>query len=127
MLLASQVPDYLEFISHPMDFSTIKTKLEAHKYRSVTDLEADFNLMISNCLLYNAKDTAFYQAAMHLRDLGGAILRHAQRQAQNTGFDLDTGMHLPESPHKNNYYRCTLEDGEYFMYFRVTFFNMTGK
>uniref|UniRef100_A0A671QCX7 Bromodomain and PHD finger-containing protein 3-like n=1 Tax=Sinocyclocheilus anshuiensis TaxID=1608454 RepID=A0A671QCX7_9TELE len=105
-----EVPDYLEFITQPMDFSTIKSKLEAHKYRSVTDLEADFNLMINNCLLYNSKDTVFYQAAIHLRDLGGAILRHAQRQAQNTGFDLDTGMHLAESPHKNDYYRCTLED-----------------
>ncbi|XP_065104184.1 bromodomain and PHD finger-containing protein 3 isoform X2 [Paramisgurnus dabryanus] len=105
-----EVPDYLEFVSHPMDFSTMRTKLEAHKYHSVTDLESDFNLMISNCLLYNAKDTVFYQAAIRLRDLGGAILRHAQRQAQNTGFDLDTGMHLPESPHKNDYYRCTLED-----------------
>ncbi|KAK9970984.1 hypothetical protein ABG768_026883 [Culter alburnus] len=105
-----EVPDYLEFITHPMDFSTIKSKLEAHKYRSVADLEADFNLMISNCLLYNAKDTVFYQAAIRLRDLGGAILRHAQRQAQSTGFDLDTGMHLAESPHKNDYYRCTLED-----------------
>uniref|UniRef100_A0A671MJG8 Bromodomain and PHD finger-containing protein 3-like n=1 Tax=Sinocyclocheilus anshuiensis TaxID=1608454 RepID=A0A671MJG8_9TELE len=105
-----EVPDYLEFITHPMDFSTIKSKMEAHKYRSITDLEADFNLMISNCLLYNAKDTVFYQAAIRLRDLGGAILRHSQRQAQNTGFDLDTGMHLAESPHKNNYYRCTLED-----------------
>ncbi|XP_016401979.1 bromodomain and PHD finger-containing protein 3-like isoform X2 [Sinocyclocheilus rhinocerous] len=109
-LKREQVPDYLEFITHPMDFSTIKSKLEAHKYRSITDLEADFNLMISNCLLYNAKDTVFYQAAIRLRDLGGAILRHSQRQAQNTGFDLDTGMHLAESPHKNNYYRCTLED-----------------
>uniref|UniRef100_A0A673L0Z9 Mitogen-activated protein kinase 13-like n=1 Tax=Sinocyclocheilus rhinocerous TaxID=307959 RepID=A0A673L0Z9_9TELE len=105
-----EVPDYLEFITQPMDFSTIKSKLEAHKYRSVTDLEADFNLMINNCLLYNSKDTVFYQAAIRLRDLGGAILRHAQRQAQNTGFDLDTGMHLAESPHKNDYYRCTLED-----------------
>ncbi|XP_051524560.1 bromodomain and PHD finger-containing protein 3-like [Myxocyprinus asiaticus] len=105
-----EVPDYLEFISHPMDFSTMKSKLEAQKYRSVTDLEVDFNLMISNCLLYNSKDTVFHQAAIHLRDLGGAVLRHAQRQAQSTGFDLDTGMHLPESPHKNDYYRCTFED-----------------
>ncbi|XP_030639331.1 bromodomain and PHD finger-containing protein 3 [Chanos chanos] len=105
-----EVPDYLEFISHPMDFSTMRSKLEAHKYRSLSDLEADFNLMISNCLSYNAKDTVFHQAALRLRDLGGAILRHAQRQAQNTGFDLDTGMHLPESPQKHDYYRCTWED-----------------
>ncbi|XP_022066358.1 bromodomain and PHD finger-containing protein 3 isoform X2 [Acanthochromis polyacanthus] len=105
-----EVPDYLEFISEPMDFATMCLKLEAHAYRSVTDLEADFNLMVSNCLLYNAKDTVFHRAALRLRDLGGAILRHAQRQATNTGLDLDTGMHLPESPQKRDFYSCTWED-----------------
>lgn len=95
-----------------MDFSTMRSKLEAHKYRTLSDLETDFNLMISNCLLYNTKDTVFHRAAVRLRDLGGAILRQAHSKAQNTGLDPDTGMHLPESPHKNDYYRCTLEDGE---------------
>ncbi|XP_060788356.1 bromodomain and PHD finger-containing protein 3 isoform X1 [Neoarius graeffei] len=105
-----EVPDYLEFVSQPMDFSTMRSKLEAHQYRTLSDLEVDFNLIISNCLLYNAKDTVFYKAAVRLRELGGAILRHAQRQAHNTGLDFHTGMHLAESPHKNDYYRCTLED-----------------
>nr|XP_046251767.1 bromodomain and PHD finger-containing protein 3 isoform X3 [Scatophagus argus] len=106
----TEVPDYLEFISQPMDFSTMHTKLESHAYRSVTDLEVDFNLMVSNCLLYNTKDTVFHRAALRLRDLGGAILRHAQRQATNTGLDLDTGMLLPESPQKRDFYSCTWED-----------------
>uniref|UniRef100_A0A3B4X9U7 Bromodomain and PHD finger containing 3 n=1 Tax=Seriola lalandi dorsalis TaxID=1841481 RepID=A0A3B4X9U7_SERLL len=105
-----EVPDYLEFISQPMDFSTIRVKLESHAYRSVAELEADFNLMVSNCLLYNGKDTVFHRAALRLRDLGGAVLRHAQRQATNTGLDLDTGMHLPESPQKRDFYSCTWED-----------------
>ncbi|XP_069550099.1 bromodomain and PHD finger-containing protein 3 [Brachyistius frenatus] len=105
-----EVPDYLEFISQPMDFSSMCSKLESHAYRSVADLEADFNLMVSNCLLYNAKDTVFHRAALRIRDLGGAILRHAQRQATNTGLDLDTGMHFPESPQKRDFYSCTWED-----------------
>ncbi|XP_026188316.1 bromodomain and PHD finger-containing protein 3 isoform X2 [Mastacembelus armatus] len=105
-----EVPDYLDFISQPMDFTTMRTKLESHAYRSVADLEADFNLMVSNCLLYNAKDTVFHRAALRLQDLGGAILRHAQRQATNTGLDLDTGMHFPESPQKRDFYNCTWED-----------------
>ncbi|XP_076597361.1 bromodomain and PHD finger-containing protein 3 isoform X1 [Chaetodon auriga] len=105
-----EVPDYLEFISQPMDFSTMLSKLEGHAYRSVSDLETDFNLMVSNCLLYNAKDTVFHRAALRLRDLGGAILRHAQRQATNTGLDQDSGMHLPESPQKRDFYSCTWED-----------------
>lgn len=112
VVFCSQVPDYLEFISQPMDFSTMRSKLENHAYRSVADLEADFNLMVSNCLLYNTKDTVFHRAAMRLRDLGGAILRHAQRQATNTGLELDTGMHLPESPQKRDFYSCSWEDGK---------------
>ncbi|XP_049436435.1 bromodomain and PHD finger-containing protein 3 isoform X1 [Epinephelus fuscoguttatus] len=105
-----EVPDYLEFISQPMDFSTMRSKLESHAYSSVADLEADFNLMVSNCLLYNSKDTVFHRVALRLRDLGGAILRHAQRQATNTGLDLTTGMHLSESPQKQDFYSCTWED-----------------
>lgn len=105
-----EVPDYLEFINQPMDFSTMRSKLDNHLYRSVSDLEADFNLMVSNCLLYNSKDTVFHRAALRLRDLGGAILRHAQRQAASTGLDTDTGMHLLESPQKRDFYSCTWED-----------------
>ncbi|XP_030632945.1 bromodomain and PHD finger-containing protein 3 [Chanos chanos] len=97
-----EVPDYLEFVSEPMDFSTMRAKLEAHKYRSVADLEVDFNLMVSNCLKYNSSDTVFHRAAMQLREVGGAILRHARRQALSTGLDLSTGMHLPDTPNKHN-------------------------
>lgn len=95
-----------------MDFSTMQSKLESHAYRSVADLECDFNLMISNCLLYNTKDTIYHRTALRLRELGGAVLRHAQRQATNTGFDEGTGMLLPQSPQKRDFYSCTWEDGE---------------
>uniref|UniRef100_A0A8C5H5K8 Bromodomain and PHD finger-containing protein 3-like n=1 Tax=Gouania willdenowi TaxID=441366 RepID=A0A8C5H5K8_GOUWI len=105
-----EVPDYLEFISQPMDFSTMSSKLENHTYRSVADLEVDFNLMVSNCLLYNSKDTVFHRAGLRLRDLGGAVLRHAQRLASNIGLDLETGMHLQEFPQKRDFYNCTWED-----------------
>lgn len=110
--VSPQVPDYPEFISQPMDLSTMRSKLESHAYRSVSDLETDFNLMVSNCLLYNGKDTVFHRVGLRLRDLGGAVLRHAQRQATNTGLDLNTGMHLLELPQKRDFYSCTWEDGE---------------
>uniref|UniRef100_A0A3B3CRW2 Bromodomain and PHD finger containing, 3a n=1 Tax=Oryzias melastigma TaxID=30732 RepID=A0A3B3CRW2_ORYME len=106
----SEVPDYLEFISQPMDLSTMRTKLEGHAYCSVADLEKDFNLMISNCLKYNSKDTMFHKAALQLREVGGAILRHAHRQSQSIGLDPSTGMHLPEAPNKHGFYHCTWDD-----------------
>lgn len=112
-LCFTEVPDYLEFISQPMDFSTMRTKLEGHAYCSIMDLEKDFDLMISNCLKYNSKDTMFHKTALQLREIGGAILRHAKRQSQSIGLDPNTGMHLPEAPNKHGFYHCTWDDGKY--------------
>ncbi|XP_074971326.1 bromodomain and PHD finger-containing protein 3 isoform X6 [Phalacrocorax aristotelis] len=106
----NEVPDYLEFISNPMDFSTMRRKLESHLYRTLDEFEEDFNLIVTNCMRYNAKDTIFHRAAVRLRDLGGAILRHARRQAENIGFDTDVGIHLPESPKTEDFYRFSWED-----------------
>lgn len=107
-----EVPDYLEFISQPMDFSTMRTKLEGHAYCSISDLEKDFDLVISNCLKYNSKDTMFHKAALQLREVGGAILRQAHRQFQSIGLDPSTGMHLPDAANKHGFYHCTWDDGE---------------
>ncbi|XP_077190429.1 bromodomain and PHD finger-containing protein 3 isoform X5 [Paroedura picta] len=106
----SEVPDYLEFISKPMDFSTMRRKLESHQYRTLDAFEEDFNLIVTNCMRYNSKDTIFHRAAVRLRDLGGAILRHARRQADNIGFDPEVGIHLPESPKTDDFYRFSWED-----------------
>lgn len=105
-----EVPDYLEFIAHPMDFSTMRRKLETHCYKTLDEFEKDFNLVINNCMKYNAKETIFYRAAVRLRDIGGSILRCARRQADNIGYDHDTGMHLPESPSLANFYRFSWEE-----------------
>ncbi|XP_073429584.1 bromodomain-containing protein 1 isoform X2 [Dendrobates tinctorius] len=94
----SEVPDYLDHIKHPMDFSTMKKQLEEQRYPNLNAFEEDFNLIIENCLKYNAKDTMFYRAAVRLRDQGGALLRQARRDANAVGFDEETGIHLPEPP-----------------------------
>ena len=93
----SQVPDYLDHIKKPMDFFTMKQNLEAYRYLNFDDFEEDFNLIVSNCLKYNAKDTIFYRAAVRLREQGGAVLRQARRQAEKMGIDFETGMHIPPS------------------------------
>ncbi|KAL4656765.1 bromodomain-containing protein 1-like [Arapaima gigas] len=93
-----EVPDYLDHIKHPMDFSTMRKSISAQGYRSLDEFEADFDLIVANCMKYNAKDTIFYRAAVRLRDQGGTVLRKARRYAEGIGFDYSTGMHLPEPP-----------------------------
>ncbi|XP_070594116.1 peregrin isoform X8 [Erythrolamprus reginae] len=90
-----EVPDYLDHIKKPMDFYTMKQKLEAYRYLNLDEFEEDFNLIVTNCLKYNAKDTIFYRAAVRLREQGGAVLRQARRQAEKMGIDFETGMHFP--------------------------------
>ncbi|XP_048355623.1 bromodomain-containing protein 1 isoform X3 [Sphaerodactylus townsendi] len=93
-----EVPDYLDHIKNPMDFSTMRKRLDAQGYKNLTEFEEDFNLIIDNCMKYNAKDTIFYRAAVRLRDQGGVVLRQSRRDAEAIGYNNETGMHLPERP-----------------------------
>lgn len=93
-----QVPDYLDHIKQPMDFATMRKRLEAQGYRSLPEFEEDFDLIVDNCMKYNAKDTVFYRAAVRLRDQGGVVLRQARRQVESIGFEEASGLHLPERP-----------------------------
>ncbi|XP_061909547.1 peregrin isoform X1 [Entelurus aequoreus] len=94
----AEVPDYLDHIDTPMDFQTMWNLLESHRYLTFEAFEADFGLIVNNCLKYNAKDTVFYRAALRLREMGGTVIRTARRQAERIGFDYETGMHLPREP-----------------------------
>ncbi len=81
------VPDYLDHIRHPMDFRTMRRKLDDFTYESVEQVEADFNLMVENCLSYNERDTIFFRAGVRMRDLGGSIIRQAKRTVESVGYD----------------------------------------
>ncbi|XP_037837048.1 bromodomain-containing protein 1 isoform X3 [Kryptolebias marmoratus] len=96
--LAQSVPDYLDHIKHPMDFSTMRQRVDAQGYNNFDQFEADFNLIVENCMKYNSKDTYFYRAAIRLRDQGGVLLRKARRDAEKIGFDTESGTHLSEAP-----------------------------
>ncbi|PNF20915.1 Peregrin [Cryptotermes secundus] len=92
----SEVPDYSDVVTQPMDISTMRTKLENFQYSNLDAFEKDFNLMISNCMAYNSRDTIFYRAAIKMRDQGGALIRQARRDLEANGFDLTTGLLLPD-------------------------------
>eukprot|EP00096_Caligus_rogercresseyi_P008151 TRINITY_DN2654_c0_g1_i1.p1 TRINITY_DN2654_c0_g1~~TRINITY_DN2654_c0_g1_i1.p1 ORF type:complete len:644 (+),score=223.98 TRINITY_DN2654_c0_g1_i1:1407-3338(+) len=79
------VPDYLDHIKHPMDFSTMRSKLNT--YKSLDCLRKDFVLVCENCLSYNEKDTIFYKAGVKLREAGDNIIKEARKIFSSIGFD----------------------------------------
>lgn len=103
-----------------MDFSTMRKRIDAQAYSNLDDFEADFDLIIANCMKYNAKDTYFYRAAARLRDQGGVLLRKARRHAEHIGFGPGTGMHMSEPPKVESPLPFSWEDGKhkrYYFYF----------
>ncbi len=90
------VPDYLDHIKIPMDFKTMNDKLETFQYENIDRFEADFNVMVENCLSYNERDTIFFRAGVKMRDQGGTIIRQAKREIESIGFDPASGLHTEE-------------------------------
>ncbi|BFZ06169.1 hypothetical protein BsWGS_09208 [Bradybaena similaris] len=50
-------PDYYTVIQTPMDFSTMRKKLETGQYGTFEDFQLDMDLIRTNCYLYNSEGT----------------------------------------------------------------------
>lgn len=112
-------PGYSSIISEPMDFLTIRQKVEENQYTSLQEFIDDFKLMCENAIKYNHVETVYYKAAKRLLHTGGKmlqpdslmrtmkpLLRYMQELTQKElGFDLtqsqseiqDTDLHTVDS------------------------------
>lgn len=70
--------DYLTRIRIPMDYGTIKKRLESSSYSSVKDVVADFYQVGANCREYNGDLHEFSQWANELQRKFDALLRTAE-------------------------------------------------
>jgi len=69
-VIFKQVPDYLDIIKHPMDFSTMRTKVDNNEYFSFESFEDDFYHVWHNATVYNQPETVYYKAGIRIRDAG---------------------------------------------------------
>ncbi|KFP07546.1 Bromodomain-containing protein 9, partial [Calypte anna] len=70
-------PGYSMIIKHPMDFGTMKDKISANEYKSVTEFKADFKLMCDNAMTYNRPDTVYYKLAKKILHTGFKMMSKA--------------------------------------------------
>uniref|UniRef100_W6ND92 Bromodomain domain containing protein n=2 Tax=Haemonchus contortus TaxID=6289 RepID=W6ND92_HAECO len=62
----SMAPDYHAIIAHPMNFSTMRQKIEDNVYETITEMRTDAELIVSNALTYNNPNTVYHLAATRL-------------------------------------------------------------
>lgn len=67
-------PGYSNIITHPMDFSSMKYKIDSKEYHTLEKFRSDFFLMCNNAMVYNAPETIYYKAAKKLMQSGCKLL-----------------------------------------------------
>ncbi|KAL6509853.1 hypothetical protein OROGR_022341 [Orobanche gracilis] len=84
----NELPDYFEVIEQPMDFGTLRKKLDGGVYKNLEELEADVFLICSNAMQYNSPDTVYYRQARSIEEI-------AKRDFENLRYEGDNGEPQP--------------------------------
>lgn len=70
-------PEYYEQIENPMDYGTMRKKLQNGEYRSAQAMQKDFIVVMQNCLKFNAPDSDIVQEARQQTLMRPGMLREA--------------------------------------------------
>eukprot|EP00897_Mesotaenium_endlicherianum_P002199 jgi/Mesen1/2006/ME000147S01095 len=75
---AEQVPDYYDVIKDPMDFLTMRKRINAGHYTSWEQFKMDILLVCGNAMRYNAPGTFYFRQAKLLQDASKKAIEAAQ-------------------------------------------------
>tara|TARA_B110000285_G_C14850393_1_gene479654 strand:- start:100 stop:747 length:648 start_codon:yes stop_codon:yes gene_type:complete len=59
-----QIPDYFEIVKEPIDFGTIKQRLNHNYYYNIQDVVDDIQKCFDNCMLFNGEDSVVGERCM---------------------------------------------------------------
>ncbi|EYU27349.1 hypothetical protein MIMGU_mgv11b0209583mg, partial [Erythranthe guttata] len=58
---SKELPDYYDLIKYPMDFATVRRKLQNGSYETLEQFEHDVFLICSNAMQYNERHTVYHK------------------------------------------------------------------
>ena len=62
------IPNYFEVIKKPMDFSTVKKKLNNYSYTNLKEYCDDMDLIFNNCILYNGINSYIGEICLRVKN-----------------------------------------------------------
>lgn len=84
-----ELPDYHDIIENPMDFGTVRKKLDGGAYANLEQFEKDVFLICTNAMQYNPPSTIFFRQARSMLEL-------AKKDFQNVRQDSDDNEPQPK-------------------------------
>lgn len=85
-----ELPDYHDIIKHPMDFGTVRKKLDGGLYTDLEEFEKDVFLICSNAMQYNSSDTIYHRQARAMQEM-------ARKDFENLRQDSDDSEPQPKT------------------------------
>eukprot|EP00039_Didymoeca_costata_P013487 m.205780 g.205780 ORF g.205780 m.205780 type:complete len:1024 (+) comp15790_c0_seq1:494-3565(+) len=83
---AKAIPEYLEIIKKPMDFSTMRQKIASGEYLDLKSFIDDFHLICRNAMTFNAPKTWWHDTAQDMLHSGNATLEGIAEAAVKLGI-----------------------------------------
>ncbi|KAK4804138.1 hypothetical protein SAY86_003955 [Trapa natans] len=79
-----ELPDYHDIIKHPMDFGTVRNKLEGSVYANLEQFEKDVLLICSNAMQYNSPDSIFFRQARSMQELAKKDFENLRQDSEDS-------------------------------------------
>jgi hypothetical protein len=98
--LRDEAPNYFSLVPRPMDFSTVREKLENNKYSTVHQWKDDVMLIFSNAASYNGKNSPIGVVAADLQSVFRELVKSLTDDQYSTWLNKlvqlrkDFGDHL---------------------------------
>ncbi|XP_076392535.1 ATP-dependent chromatin assembly factor large subunit isoform X2 [Megachile rotundata] len=92
-----EVPDYHDIISKPMDFGTIKCKLNNREYETSEQFFNDCHLVFQNCQAYNEEHSSVYN---YVYRAGMRLLKYFEKRCKELGLNCGEEQLRPTSAKK---------------------------
>ncbi|XP_075633733.1 uncharacterized protein LOC142606235 [Castanea sativa] len=108
-----EVEDYHKIIKQPMDFGTMRAKLQHGMYTSLAQFERDVFLVSCNAMHFNAPTTIFYREARGIHELAQKVFHTLKTNPQNFGLAVSPARRRPgsrdgfETEKRQTYRPCT--------------------
>ncbi|KAI7871314.1 Bromodomain-containing protein [Spinellus fusiger] len=87
--VALNIPDYPTIVKHPMDLSTVESKLNQGNYDSPEEFEADIRLMFKNCYLYNPSAIPVHRMGKELEKVFDDKWKQKPQPVQETDVEAE--------------------------------------
>ncbi|XP_045806327.1 uncharacterized protein LOC123899279 isoform X2 [Trifolium pratense] len=95
-----ELPDYHDIIKDPMDFGTIRKKIDGDGgfYISLEQFENDVFLVCSNAMQYNSPDTIYHRQARAMQEIARKDFENLRQDSEDDDDDDDNDSEPPPPP-----------------------------